>query len=129
MGIEVVFIDPCPGCENVVPGIVKKGLASSKARTNDKLCEEADAIAEEFQLASEVTGAPHAVAAVLQPEVATVSTSARRPRPVPAPCCIQQDGLCYVHRRYGANAYICMSSSCPMKNQIISPLGNARAGH
>ena len=25
MGIEEVFIDPCPGCEDVVPGIVTPG--------------------------------------------------------------------------------------------------------
>lgn len=112
---------------NQLPPHVPTALASSKARTNNELCGEADAIAEEFRLASDVTGVPHAVAAVLQPDVATMTMSMRRPRPIPAPRHIQLEGLCYVHWRFGANAYTCKSSSCPMKHQIISPLGNARA--
>ena len=34
MGIEEVFIDPCPGCENVVPGIVAPGGSPSPPLTS-----------------------------------------------------------------------------------------------
>ena len=43
-----------------MPVEVRTALASSKARTNDELCEEADAVVEEFRLANESRGAPHA---------------------------------------------------------------------
>ena len=57
MGIEVVFIDPCPGFENVVPGIVtpggppsppltrRGGHPSKKKRNLDQLVEVSAAIA------------------------------------------------------------------------------------
>ena len=115
-----------------MPVEVRTALASSKARTNDELCEEADAVVEEFRLANESRGAPHA-AAVDIPEV-DASFRPRGPpqrsnRDVqPSVSNDRREGLCFLHKKYGVHAYTCRSASCPMKNQVTPRPGNGRAG-
>ena len=110
---------------------VRTALASSKARTNDELVTEADAIQEEFRIASRVRSAPH---------TATVEVDAafrqRQYRPSPPVLPVNtaasqhQPSLCYLHRKHGARANACRSVNCPMKHILATPPapGNARAG-
>ena len=113
-----------------VPAAVRTALASSKARTNDELCQEVDAIDEEFKLANAPLAAPHAVAQVkAAPAHVQVDAVASRYRPIPAPRKTHQDGLCYVHRKFGKQAYVCKSpATCPMRSVIVPAPGNDRAG-
>ena len=77
-------------------------------------CKEVDAIEEEFSLANTHLAVPHGVAQV----------------EAPAPRKIQQDGLCYLHLKFGKQAYICKAlATCPMRSQIsLAPSENDRAG-
>ena len=114
-----------------LPTPVRTALASFKARTNDELVTEADAVHEEFRIANRVRSVPHA---------ATVEVDAafrqRQGRPfTPAPpvqssSAPHQPSLCYLHRKHGARAYACRSVNCPMKHILATPPapGNARAG-
>ena len=106
-----------------LPLTVRTALATSKARDNDELAAEADAIMEEIRLANIRNGVPHSVATVEASAVACGrSTNPRRP---PA------GFLCYLHRKFGASAYACRSDNCPMKDKVRPPpsaQGNGRAG-
>ena len=108
---------------NQLPPQVRTALASSKAATNDELATEADVVVEEFQIANEARGLPHAaVTAVHQPpEVDAVYRQGGRAQPR------RKDGLCYMHRKFDAKAYFCRSNTCPMKNQVAAQ-GNGNAG-
>jgi len=114
---------------NQMPTAVRTALASSKAVSNDELAAEADAVMEEFKLSNLRAGVPHAVATV-EVDAATIRNQ-RYGRPFPSgrP---QSDALCYLHRKFGASAYACRSSNCPMKDKIAKPptvfQGNGRAG-
>ena len=108
---------------NQLPPQVHTALASSKAATNDELATEADVVVEEFQIANEARGLPHAaITAVHQPpEVNAVYRQGGRAQ------LRREDGLCYMHRKFGAKAYFCRSNTCPMKNQVAAQ-GNGNAG-
>ena len=112
---------------NQMPLAVRTALASSKAASNDELSAEADAIYEEFRIGQTMTGTPHAVAALQAP--LEVDAVPRRPDGAQR-ISRRQDPLCYIHRKYGAQAFYCKSTSCPMRNQIAAPPapGNPRAG-
>ena len=113
---------------NTLPVTVRTALAGSKAANNDDLAAEADAIMEQVQLANRAGNAPGIISNVevdavsrrqtRGPYQSSSSSSFRRP-----------DALCYLHRKYGANAYACRSQNCPMKDRIRQPpAGNGRAG-
>ena len=107
-----------------LPPQVRTALASSKAATNDELATEADAVVEEFNIANESRGLPHTAISAVQPpmEVDAVARQGYRPQPSR-----RDDGLCYMHKKFGARAYFCRSNTCPMKNQV-TPQGNGNAG-
>ena len=109
---------------NQLPPQVRTALASSKAATNDELATEADAVVEEFNIANESRGIPQAAVNAVQPpvEVDAVSRQGFRPQPQR-----RDDGLCYMHKKFGARAYFCRSNACPMRNQV-APQGNGNAG-
>ena len=107
-----------------LPLTIRTALATSKARDNDELAAEADAVMEEFRLANIRSGVPHTVASV---EASAVSFG--RPQ---APRRPPSGFLCYLHRKFGASAYACRSDNCPMKDKVRPPptsvQGNGRAG-
>ena len=117
---------------NQLPHAVRTALANSKAASNDELAIEADNVMEEFQLGSESLSAPHAISSVdrtvevdaasFRPKRQSERQESRRP----------QADLCFIHKRYGKQAYTCRSTSCPMKDILAAPppssAGNGRAG-
>ena len=116
---------------NQLPHAVRTALANSKAASNDDLAVEADNVMEEFQLGSASLAAPHSVSSVDR----TVEVDAASFRPKVRPD--RQEGrrpqadLCFIHKRYGKQAYTCRSSSCPMRDILAAPppsTGNGRAG-
>ena len=118
---------------NKLPPQVRTGLANSSAPNNDALAKEANSILEEVLLARVPAVAPHvaAIAAAEEdPQPMEVSAIRQPPRPVVQPMDSRQF-LCYLHSRYGTQAYSCRSSRCAMRQQVTprrpAP-GNARAG-
>ena len=111
-----------------LPLPVRTALANSKAATNDELGVEADNVMEEFQLGSAAFAAPHAAVSSVDHPIQVEAVNARR-RTQPETSRPQQAELCYVHKKYGRQAYSCRSSTCPMKHQVAPPpSGNGRAG-
>ena len=117
-----------------LPHTVRTALANSKAATNDELAVEADNVLEEFQLGSSSFSAPHAISAVdrTPPEVDAASLRPKR-QPTRQDSSRPQSDLCFIHKRYGKQAYTCRLSSCPMRDILAPPpssssTGNGRAG-
>ena len=120
---------------NRLPSEVRTILSSSQAVTNTDLAKEANVVLAEFLLAKKQK-ASAAVSSVSSPppdvpEVAAIypnrQTSSQPPRSntgVPF--------LCYVHARYGQQAFSCRSPKCPMRHLVKRPptpaSGNARPG-
>ena len=102
---------------NQLPTAVRTALAGSKAISNDELCAEADAVMDEFNKARRVNSVPHSVS--------LVGVEAVHRRPVP-----RSLALCYLHRKFDAQAFACRSENCPMKDKVRPPpvQGNFRAG-
>ena len=109
---------------NQLPAEVRTALASSKAMSNDELVSEADAVMEEFKIAKRTASTPRAVTAVAFQEVDAVARPFR-----PSSSFSARGALCYLHRKFGAQAYACRSDYCPMKDKVRPPpQGNGRAG-
>ena len=129
---------------NRMPQEVRTVLSSSTAANNTDFAKEANGVLAEYLLARNLSPATNSisslskpavagpdlgseegdVAAVYRPRQQPSSAPMRGPRP-PAP---SVPFLCYVHARYGQQAYSCRSASCPMRNQVRRPPGNSKAG-
>ena len=129
---------------NRMPQEVRTVLSSSTAANNKDFAKEANGVLAEYLLARNLSPATNSIsslsrpvivrddvgmeegdiAAVYRPRQQPHSTPFRGPRPA-APAV---PFLCYVHARYGQQAYSCRSASCPMRNQVKRPPGNSKAG-
>ena len=107
---------------------VHTALAGSKADNNNDLAAEADAIMEQVQLANRAGSTPGAISNVEVDGVARRPFQGRGPYQASSSFC-RPDALCYLHCKYGADAYACRSPNCPMKDRICQPpAGISRAG-
>ena len=114
---------------NTLPVTVRTALAGSKAANNDDLAAEADAIMEQVLLANRAGGVPGAISNVEVDAVNRRQSRGPYQAPSSSPSFRRPDTLCYLHRKYGSDAYACRSPNCPMKDRIRQPpAGNGRAG-
>ena len=118
---------------NQLPNAVRTALANSKAASNDELAVEADNILEEFQLGSSSFSTPHAVSSIDRTPLEVDAASFRPKRQQGRQDNNRpQSDLCFIHKRYGKQAYTCRSTSCPMRDILAPPppsvTGNGRAG-
>ena len=108
---------------NQLPPEVRTALATSEFASNDEMTDRADRIHEEFKLARRSSASPHLASL----ELNAVSRLPSRP-----PLSRRPDNPCYLHRKFGSNAYACRSVNCPMKDRVVAPpssfQGNGRTG-
>ena len=122
-----------------LPAEVRTGLANSLAVNNDAFAVETNSILEEYLLARSRAVAPSVVALmelpkdvemppalVAEAEQAAASVNAVN-RPPQCPI-VETPYLCFIHARYGKQAYSCRSQRCPMRNQVVKRPGNDGAG-
>ena len=124
---------------NRLPKSVRTTLSTSSAADNTALALEANKVMQSFLLAhpgatpasimalesagSVAVPVDHAVGSSEVAAVARRSDDQRRPE--------ADSFLCFIHARYGAKAYSCKSSRCPMHHLVkkrTAASGNGRAG-
>ena len=109
-----------------MPAVVRTALANSKTLNNDLFAQEANVIMEEYLLARSKMSVAIQEVQVPPPPAPAVDAVSRSSSGPPAPF------LCFVHAKYGRQAFSCRSSRCPMRNQLAArppPVsGNGRAG-
>ena len=130
---------------NRMPQEVRTILSSSTATTNVDFAKEANVVLAEYLLACNLSPATNSIASLStksaspfpEPETTVTEVAAVQRQPRPPPVAVMQGQrapppavpyLCYVHARYGQQAYSCRSTSCPMRNQVRRAPGNFKAG-
>ena len=124
---EVVLLDSLP--VNARIAALQHSDVRSMARAADQVVLESRAAAE---LGAPISITPAVNAVALDNDLVNISAVSRTPRSSPRP---RPDDLCYVHHRYGKEAYKCLApTTCKMHNVTrprpanSSVSGNGKAG-